>query len=112
MATRCVGTLIAVKLQLKSSPVFLIAAPLHKTTHLASELTTQIRECEEEMRCRLYNVSQGPALKGPALKGPEQWGATHLKPSQMSTGTFNDFLLGLDLPPSWLASANTLCGEK
>lgn len=78
MVTQCAGTLIAVKLQLNSSPVFVITAPLHKTTLLPPELITQIRVCWGEMRCRLYNVSQGPALKG-----PEQWGATHLKPSRM-----------------------------
>ena len=38
---------------------------------------------------------------GPALEGPEQRGATHLKPSRMSTGTFDDFLLGLEARPSW-----------
>lgn len=47
------------------------------------------------MQCRLYNASLGPALGD-----PEQWGATHLKPSQMSTETFSRFLLKFEPQPS------------
>lgn len=109
MVTQCVGTLIAVKLQLNSSPVFLITAPLHKTTLLSSELITQIRVCVKEKCGVVFTMSprslgtRGSRTVG-GLGGPEQWvgwgGLTHLKPSQMSTGTFDNFLLGLELQPT------------
>lgn len=52
--------------------------------------------CEGEMWCRLIMCPWGATLKA-----PEQWGASYLKPSQMSAGTFNNILLGLERQPSW-----------
>lgn len=48
------------------------------------------------MWCRLHNASRGPPLEGPLTAG-----ATYLKPPPTSTGTLDDFLLGLEQQPTW-----------
>lgn len=60
MVTQRVDILIAIKLWLNCSPVFLIEVPLQKALPSAPRLKTQIRASEGETWCHLKMRLRGP----------------------------------------------------
>lgn len=100
MVTQRVDILIAIKLRLNCSPVFLIEVPLQKALPSAPRLQTQIKVSEGETWCHLKNASQGP----------ERWEAPHVfKPSESCKSQSFPPRIGVSREPE---QTRALDGEK